>query len=458
MRVRPPSVRARLTLWYAGVLAFIICVFAAGILLFVEARLYAGLDSQLSREIATIDKVYREEPDELKDLASHWGITLFQVDAGGSILYQTAGWEQGKLAQALQGGSLASPGSWAAPNGRRYRVQSFSGSSHRIAAAIDESSLRGTLWLLAIIFAMGIPFAVGLAIMGGYFLAGRVLAPVGAMADKAREITAESLAQRLPVENAADEFGRLATVFNETLSRLQDAFERLRRFTADASHELRTPLTAMRSVGEVALRNTLDASAYRDVIGSMLEEVDRLTRLVESLLTLTRADSGKVQLKPESLELGALAGNVIDQLRVLADEKRQELTLRARSQVHARGDPALMRQALMNLIHNAIKYTPNGGTISVETNARNSGQAIIEVRDSGPGIPSAHQDRIFDRFYRVDASRSREDGGVGLGLAIARWAVEANGGQIEVASDGMRGSVFRVLLPAADNPSQTSKS
>jgi heavy metal sensor kinase len=459
MKLRSPSVRARLTLWYAGVLALIICIFAVGILLFVGERLYAGLDVQLGRELATIDKVYREEPDELKDLASHWGVTLFEVDEGGSIRYQTEGWERGGLAQALQGGTLASPMTWAAANGRRYRVQSFSGSSHRIAAAIDESPLRGTLWLLAVIFAMGIPFAISLAIAGGYFLAGRVLAPVGAMADKAREITAESLAERIPVENAADEFGRLATVFNETLSRLQDAFERLRRFTADASHELRTPLTAMRSVGEVALRNTLDASAYRDVIGSMLEEVDRLTRLVESLLTLTRADSGKIQLTPEKLELGALAGNVIDQLRVLADEKQQDLALRAPYPVHALGDPALMRQALMNLIHNAIKYTPNGGTISVETNAKSSGQAIIEVRDSGPGIPEAHQARIFDRFYRVDPSRSRDDGGVGLGLAIARWAIEANGGHIELVSGGTSGSVFRVILPAAaDNPCQKSKS
>src|SRR5882757_3080695 len=133
------------------------------------------------------------------------------------------------------------------------------------------------------------------------------------MADKAREITADSLGERLPIENPEDEFGRLATVFNDTLSRLHDAFERLRRFTADASHELRTPLTAMRSVGEVALQNPLDAGAYRDVIGSMLEEVDRLTRLVESLLTLTRADSGKIELAQEPVELGALAGNVTDQ-------------------------------------------------------------------------------------------------------------------------------------------------
>src|SRR5947208_9770263 len=277
------------------------------------------------------------------------------------------------------------------------------------------------------------------------------------MAQKAREITAESLAKRLPVDDAQDEFGRLATVFNDTLSRLQDAFERLRRFTADASHELRTPLTAMRSVGEVALRNPLDASAYRDVIGSMLEEVDRLTRLVESLLTLTRADSGKIQLASEVLDLGALAGSVVDQLRVLADEKQQDLQLRAPASVHAMADGALIRHALMNLMHNAIKYTPVGGTITVELKAMNSGQAVIEVRDTGPGIPRAHRDRIFDRFYRVDASRSREEGGVGLGLAIARWAIQANAGEIELADDGGSGSLFRILLPTADSSSVPGK-
>jgi heavy metal sensor kinase len=457
MKIHSPSVRARLTLWYAGVLTLIICIFSAGILLFVAARLYAGLDAQLGREIATVGKMYREEPDELKDLASHWGITLFQVEEGGSIRYQTEAWEREGLARSLQTGDTASPLSWAAPNGRHYRVQNTSGSSYGVSAAIEENSLRDTLWTLAGILAMGIPFAVGLAIAGGYFLAGRVLAPVGAMADKARQITAESLAERLPVDNAEDEFGRLATVFNDTLSRLQDAFDRLRRFTADASHELRTPLTAMRSVGEVALRNTRDASAYRDVIGSMLEEVDRLTRLVESLLTLTRADSGKIHLTPEALDLGALAGNVIDQLRVLADEKQQELALRAPVPVHAMGDPALVRHALTNVIHNAIKYTPSGGTISVESSTPGFGQAVIEVRDSGPGIPAAHRDRIFDRFYRVDASRSREEGGVGLGLAIARWAIEANGGRIELASDERRGSLFRILLPAADKPSLQGK-
>ena len=184
MRLRPPSVRARLTLWHAGVLTLIVCIFSAGILLFVKARLYAGLDAQLDREIATIGKIYREEPEELKDLASHWGITLFQVDEGGGIRHQTEAWEREGLSRALQPDDAASPLSWTAPSGRRYRVHSVSESSYRVAAAIEETSLRDTLWTLAVILAMGIPFAVGLAIAGGYFLAGRVLSPVGAMAAK----------------------------------------------------------------------------------------------------------------------------------------------------------------------------------------------------------------------------------------------------------------------------------
>src|SRR4051812_19270198 len=338
MRLRPLSVRARLAIWHAGVLALIVCIFSAGIFLFVGARLYTGLDAQLAREIGTISRIYRDEPDELKDLSPHWGITFFQIQTAGSIRYQTEAWERDRLALALQTGDPTSPLSWMAPNGRRYRVQTISESSTRVAAAIEESPVRDTLWTLAVILATGIPFATALAIGGGYFLAGRVLSPVAAMAGRAREITAESLAKRLPVDNAQDEFGQLATVFNDTLSRLQDAFERLRRFTADASHELRTPLTAMRSVGEVALRNTLETAAYRDVIGSMLEEVDRLTRLVESLLILTRADSGKLLLTPERLDLGVLAGNVIDQLRVLADEKQQHLSLEAPIQIHVMGD------------------------------------------------------------------------------------------------------------------------
>src|SRR5262245_5462331 len=163
------SVRARLTLWHAVVLTLVVCLFAAGILLFVRARFYSDLDLQLSRELATVDRIYREEPGELTDLASQWGITYFQIVEGSDVRHRTEGWEREGLAQALRDGDTA-PVSWMAPDGRPYRVQKISSPSYYVAAAIDETSIRHTLWTLAAILTMGIPFAVGLAIGGGYFL------------------------------------------------------------------------------------------------------------------------------------------------------------------------------------------------------------------------------------------------------------------------------------------------
>ena len=426
MRLLAPSVRVRLTLWHAGVLALGVCIFSAGIFVFVRARLYGALDEQVGHDLATIEKVYREETGDLGELAHRMGITLFQVAEGGTILYQTPGW----------------PPAGTTP----YRLGALADASHRITAARDESAVRQTLWTLGVILALGVPCAIALAIAGGYFLAGRMLAPVGVMAETARKITAESLTKRLVVENPRDEFGQLASVFNETFSRLEEAFEQLRRFTADASHELRTPLTAIRSVGEVALQRSLSAAAYREVIGSMLEEVDRLTRLVESLLTLTRGESGRIQPALEIVDLSGLALSVVEHLRVLAEEKEQSVTIDAAGDVSARCDPALLRLGLINVLDNAIKYTPGKGTIRVGVRETASGEAAIEVQDTGPGISVAHHGRIFERFYRVDQGRASESGGTGLGLATARWAVEANGGRIELESEEGKGSLFRIVL------------
>ena len=449
MRAPSLTVRTRLTLWYAGVLTLIICVFSVGIFLFVRARLSHDLDAQVGRDLATVDRIYREEPRELTDLDSHWGIMLFQILMKDTVVYRTDGWERSGLAPALELHRGAMPWSWKAPGGGSYRLQTTSGPSYEIAVAIDEAPLRRTLRALAVILIMGVPCAIGLAIAGGYVLAGRVLSPIGAMAEQARKITADSLVERLPVENPRDEFGRLATVFNETLARLDDSFARLRRFTADASHELRTPLTAMRSVGEVALQGSLDRAAYRDVIGSMLEEVDRLTRLVETLLTLTRAESGRVQLARNMVDLSGLASAVADSLRVLAEEKAQTLRVDAEAEIKAMGDANVLRQGLSNLIDNAIKYTPDKGTITVTVAKMSVDEAAIEVKDTGRGIPAVHRERIFDRFYRVDAARARDSGGLGLGLAISRWAVEAHGGRIELESEEDKGSLFRIVLPRA---------
>jgi heavy metal sensor kinase len=429
MRLRPPSVRGRLALWHAGVLAIIICLFSAGTLLFVRARLYRGLDEQLRQDLATIEKVYREETGDLGELDHRMGLTLFEVAEGQTVIYRTASW----------------PPQAAKP----YRTMTAADPSHRVSVARDETALRQTLWTLTVILATGIPCAIALAMAGGYLLAGRVLAPVGAMAETARRITAESLNARLPVENPHDEFGRLAVVFNDTLSRLDIAFEQLRRFTADASHELRTPLTGIRSVGEVALQRPLSTPEYRDVIASMLEEVDRLTRLVENLLLITRAEAGRIPMTRVAVDLAELVGSVSDALRVLADEKNQEWTIGISGHVPAVCDAAILRLAVTNVMYNAIKYTPPKGEIRVAARRSSLGDAVIEIQDTGPGIAVTHRERIFERFYRVDDARSRETGGVGLGLAIARWAVEANGGRIELQSDEQRGATFRIVLPGS---------
>jgi heavy metal sensor kinase len=270
------------------------------------------------------------------------------------------------------------------------------------------------------------------------------------MAEQARLITAERLTERLPVDNPGDELGRLATVFNQTLMRLESSFQQMRRFTADASHELRTPLTAMRSVGEIGLRGRRDPYAYREVIGSMLEEVDRLSLLVDRLLTLSRADSGESILSRERVDLCELAEEVTMQLAVLAEEKQQSLTVEAGSPSHCIGDRMVLRQALLNLVDNAIKYSPDGGRIVVKVSTSGEGMAVLDVSDTGPGIPSDLRPRVFDRFYRADRSRSRENGGgTGLGLSIARWAVEVNGGQLTLESSEGPGATFRITLPIA---------
>ena len=441
------SIRARLALWHAAVLTLIVCVFSAGILVFVRASLFAGVDRQLLRALTTIDWVYHHEPEEIGDLASESGIVLFQLVVDGKLLYETDGWRRAELARALRTQGTMAADSWKSPDGSWYRVQAVAEPSYAIAAAVAEGARRDAFWTLAAILAAGVPLAAALAVAGGYFLAGRALAPVGAMADKAQRITAESLSERLPVGNPQDEFGRLATIFNETLSRLNDSFDRLRRFTADASHELRTPLTSIRSVGEVALQSTLEPAKYREVIGSMLEEVDGLTHLVDSLLVLTRADSGATRPPREVVDLSALTGSVAEHLRILAEEKRQSLSVDAPGRVEALCDPAILRLGLMNLLHNAIKYTPAGGAIRVRAMADASGQSLIEVQDNGPGIAPAHRERIFERFYRADAGLNGEPAGVGLGLAIARWAVTSSGGRIELESEESKGSVFRIVLP-----------
>lgn len=296
-----------------------------------------------------------------------------------------------------------------------------------------------------VVLGFGLPLGVALSAVGGYLIAHRSLSPVSQIAARARQITAESLEGRLPVPNPYDELGQLATVFNATLARLENSFGELRRFTADASHELRTPLTALRAVGEAALRSEAeDTKGLREALLSMLEEARRLGDVVDALLLLARADTGGLSPSLQQVDLAGLLNEVRETLLVLAEEKSQQIEIAA-EQITVRADRELLHLALLNLVHNAIRYSDEGLTISLRIRG-DEANVVVEVADQGPGIAPEHREKIFERFYRVDKARSRASGGVGLGLAIARWAIERQGGQIELESELGRGSLFRVVM------------
>lgn len=294
---------------------------------------------------------------------------------------------------------------------------------------------------------MPLPFVLAFAGITGYLLAKRLLLPVHQMAITTERITGARLHERLPLDDADGEFAELAGVFNGMLTRLEQSFDQLRRFTSDASHELRTPLASIRSVGEVGLQRATTPAEYRDVIGSMLEEANRLTHLVDSLLTISRADAQQIVLHPSVFSLRKLMEECVSLLDVLSEERGQQLRVSCDASLQIEADWLLLRQALVNVIHNAIKYSPASTTVRVEADSSGEEYIAIAVADEGPGIPESSLGRVFDRFYRVDEARGRDTGGVGLGLAITKWVVEAHGGEVQILSKPGQETTVSLRLP-----------
>lgn len=452
MRLFPNRLRRRLTLWYTLSLSLIFLLFFGGLFTLMCVSCLYPIRAQLNKEIRIVEHTALTALARMPLLEAQGPIPAFRVMENSRAVYASRAWLNARLPAGIYAGPDDFHGI-ESDSGRHFYLRestvSDAGRTLHISVAQDIEQAYDSLRKLALALLIGFPVVVLLSLAGGYWFAGRMLSPLRAMAHTAQKITADKLSERLPVLDVDDEFGHLAAIFNDTFGRLEASFERMRRFTADASHELRTPLTVIRSVGENALRHDQDSTRHADSIGSMLEETDRLVRLLDDLLILTRAESGKLPLQIEELDIADLALDVLNCLRVLAEEKQQDLHLHVDQPVRARGDRATIRQALINLLANAIRYTPEQGRIELRTGCMADGRWMIEVCDNGPGIAAEHHLKIFERFYRIDAGRSRETGGAGLGLAIARWAIELNGGGIELESKENCGSIFRIILPAS---------
>ena len=451
---RSHSVRVQLTLWYVAAMTLVLGVYAAAILGYVSRSASQLLNQQLRSDFQWATVMVEQTPEGgitwngEETIEEHPWLQVWGPD--GQLLFRN----NVALGQPQVGADLPNLPDDAIVRvptaGVPLRVLSrrgeIAGSPVVIQVGRSEESMRDQIRTVALILLLGLPLAVATAGFGGYMLARRALAPIERMTERAETITAERLSDRLPVSNPDNEMGRLATVFNATLARLQESFDQMRRFTADVSHELRTPLTAIRSVGEVGLRGGhREEGQYRAIIGSMLEEVDRLAGLVDRLLTLSRAETGEAKLSIEPIALKDLAESVVGDLAVLAEEKSQQIVVEAHGAPRALGDRLMVRQALINLVDNAIKFAPAASAIIVRV-ADTPDQAIVDVIDRGPGIPAAAQDRIFDRFFRAHSAPA-DVAGTGLGLSIAKSAVETVNGTLTLEHSDQHGTTFRVTLP-----------
>ena len=473
------SVRVRLTLWYAGLLAlFLVLLSLITYFIFWRSTLQRT-DSDLAElSEAFLSTVQAEMldnygPDAAKQatqvaIAEHrFRDHVFAVlDPKGGLLTSS----QDLPNEASPAGLLSSAPFHkllAASAGADRWFENMKGGRSGYRAFVRKFPLKGQTYTLVILqslhaqqemleevqatFAWVIPIAIFLASIGGYFLAKKSLAPVVAMSSQAGRIGAKNLHERLPIQNAKDELGRLAASFNELLERVDQSFERQRRFMSDASHELRTPAAILRGESEVALSRTeRPAEEYRESLAVLHAEAQRLTQIVEDLFTLTRADAGQYPLSPQEFYLDELVGDCTHAARSLALAKQITLTCEALEELPIRADEALLRRMILNLLDNAIKYTPAGGRVTVSCEPSGSEYAL-SVTDSGPGIPADLQQRVFERFFRADKARTRSEndgGGAGLGLSIARWIAEAHQGRLILARSDSSGSTFTALLPA----------
>lgn len=455
-------IRVRLTLWYLGLLALVLIVLGGFLTVRFQAGLIGGLDESLATRAAQISLGLQNGCEgEFQDVSGASLVGLPQGESGAQLLrrdgkvVETTGdpaaaqplLNPDQIASVMSGTTVITTAR-TGPDDEEFRMlavglpsQSCPGA---IVVATSTDEVRSSIRELLVQLSIGAPLALLVAGFGGWWLAGRALAPVARMTREAGSIGIERLQERIDVPETADEIQRLAVTLNAMLDRLQRGVEDKRRFAADASHELRTPLAVMRAELDVTLRDVNLPADARDALESAREEVERMRSIVENLLTLARADDGSLELLREPVDLAAVTQAVAEDASVLAEPLHVVLVTDGPSAT-VPGDRARLEQVVMNIVSNAIRYSPQDGTVTVRT-WEGDGGAGCTINDEGPGVSPELAARIFDRFVRGDAARSN-DGGSGLGLAICNEIVTAHGGRIWLDARPGAGGSFSFWLP-----------
>ncbi len=459
------SLRFRITAWYAGLLAGALLGFGVSVYLGLERYLYWDLQRTLASECRAIGtellpQLPAKQPPWLsteinETYAPEVNSKFIRViREGDGVVYLSGAPKDGSFDPSQI------PLSTTEELGRFRRIRlegrallidvleftTSDGSRFIVESGVPSQKIEVVLHGLLFTFAIYMPFIISLAVGSGYWLMRRSLQPVDEITRRAEGITSTNLSERLPVIRTGDELERLSTSLNRMIERLDHAFQHINRFSADASHELRTPLTILQLELEGIAQSHRLNPALTDQIGSALEETHRMSHIVESLLAISRLDAGEVKMDKISLNLGDLAASTADQMKLLAEEKSIRLTSDVASEIYVEGDRSRLQQVIVNLVANAIKYTQEGGKVEVCVRRKGS-TAVLEVSDSGAGIPDYALPHVFERFYRADKARSRDSGGAGLGLAIVKAICSAHGAEVSVSSKEGTGSLFSVELP-----------